>query len=332
MRSRLRWINACVITLLVLVCTWLLYTRGAEIFTGYSQPHRLPLLPFVLLALAVLLASGWHRTLIPPPGGTKLADGGRLLWTGAIVAFWVLSLPLWHQLGARVTGEGISYYVYLRSAVFDGDLDFTNEYEVFNLDDADPRLLSPTPTGVPRNVHAVGPAVVWSPFLAVGRVLQGLSSGSIELTPFGTERPTREALDQETFGRGYAHVFVAAAPIGSIALLGLASVLWYREIARLLPPRDAAVGVVAAIVAGPLLWYTFFEPSMSHAPTAACLVFAMVAAGLGPVPVGWTGPAGRSDGWTAGDAALAVHSLGRRADGASVVSGRPARPSRSGCG
>ena len=277
MRSRLRWINACVITLLVLVCTWLLYTRGAEIFPGYSQPHRLPLLPFVLLALAVLLASGWHRTLIPPPGGTKLADGGRLLWTGAIVAFWVLSLPLWHQLGARVTGEGISYYVYLRSAVFDGDLDFTNEYEVFNLDDADPRLLSPTPTGVSRNVHAVGPAVVWSPFLAVGRVLQGLSSESSELTPFGTERPTREALDQETFGRGYAHVFVAAAPIGSIALLGLASVLWYREIARLLPPRDAAVGVVAAIVAGPLLWYTFFEPSMSHAPTAACLVFAMVA-------------------------------------------------------
>ncbi len=230
-----------------------------------------------LNALAVLLASGWHRTLIPPPGGTKLADGGRLLWTGAIVAFWVLSLPLWHQLGARVTGEGISYYVYLRSAVFDGDLDFTNEYEAFNLDDANPRLLSPTPTGVSRNVHAVGPAVVWSPFLAVGRVLQGLSSGSIELTPFGTERPTREALDQETFGRGYAHVFVAAAPIGSITLLGLASVLWYREVARLLPPRDAAVGVVAAIVAGPLLWYTFFEPSMSHAPTAACLVFAMVA-------------------------------------------------------
>ena len=104
-----------------------------------------------------------------------------------------------------------------------------------------------------------------------------LRTGSTELTPFGTERRTREARDQETFGRGYAHVFVAAAPIGSIALLGLASVLWYREIARLLPPRDAAVGVVAAIVAGPLLWYTFFEPSMSHAPTAACLVFAMVA-------------------------------------------------------
>ena len=215
--------------------------------------------------------------LTPHPGRAKPVVGDRLLWTGAIVAFWVLGVPLWHQLGTRVTGEGIAYYVYLRSAVFDGDLDFTNEYETFNLDDVDPRLLTPTPTGVPRNVHAVGPAVVWSPFLAVGHMLQSLSSGSTELTPFGTERRTREARDQEIFGRGYAHVFVAAAPIGSIALLALASVLWFREIARLVPPRDAAVGVVAAIVAGPLLWYTFFEPSMSHAPTAACVVFAVVA-------------------------------------------------------
>ena len=277
MPTKLRWINVCVITLLVVACTWLLFTRGEEVFPGHTQPHRLPLLPFVLLAATVMVASGWYRRVVPEGGRAAPLAGVRLRWTGAIVAFWVLSVPLWHQLGMRVSGEGIAYYVYLRSAVFDGDLDFTNEYEAFNLDDVDPRLLTPTPTGVPRNVHAVGPAVVWSPFLAVGRVLEALSSDSTELTSFGTARPTREARDEETFGRGYAHVFVAAAPIGSIGLLGLASVLWYREIARSLPPRDAAIGVVTAIVAGPLLWYTFFEPSMSHATTAACLVFAVVA-------------------------------------------------------
>lgn len=160
MPTNLRWVHVCIISLLVLVCVWLLFTRGEEVFPGHTQPYRLPLLPFVLLAIAVLFAAGWHRRLMPHLRGVRPTDGARLLWTGAIVAFWVLSLPLWHQLGARVNGEGIAYYVYLRSAVFDGDLDFSNEYEAFNLDDDDPELLSPTPTGLPRNAHAVGPAVV----------------------------------------------------------------------------------------------------------------------------------------------------------------------------
>lgn len=276
MPTNLRWVHVCIISLLVLVCVWLLFTRGEEVFPGHTQPYRLPLLPFVLLAIAVLFAAGWHRRLMPHLRGVRPTDGARLLWTGAIVAFWVLSLPLWHQLGARVNGEGIAYYVYLRSAVFDGDLDFSNEYEAFNLDDDDPELLSPTPTGLPRNAHAVGPAVVWSPFLLAGHAVQSLRGDSTELTPFGAERRKREAVDQDALGLGYSYPFVTAAAFGSLFLIGLASLLWYREIARTLAPSDAAVGVVGAIVAGPLLWYAFFEPSMSHATTAACLVFAMV--------------------------------------------------------
>ena len=58
MPTTLRWINVCVITLLVVVCTWLLFTRGEEVFPGHTHPQRLPLLPFVLLASAAMIASG----------------------------------------------------------------------------------------------------------------------------------------------------------------------------------------------------------------------------------------------------------------------------------
>ena len=270
---KLRWINAWVIVLLSVACMWLLFTRGEAVYPGYTEPFALPLAPFIFLAAAILIASGWHRRRTP---NTDAATRQR--WIGAIVAFWILSLPVWHQVGARVSGEGIAYYVYLRSAVFDRDLDFSNEYEAFNLDDIDPRLINNlTPTGVPRNVHSVGPAVVWAPFLAVGQALESLGTNPTEMTPFGVERRTRTALNRDTLGPGYSHPSVAAVGFGSIVLLGLASVLWYREIAQTLAPRDAAVGVIGVIIAGPLLWYTFFEPSMSHAPTAACLVFAMVA-------------------------------------------------------
>lgn len=277
MPTNLRWLHACIISLLVVTCTWLLLTRGEEVFPGHTQPYRLPLLPFFLLAAAVLIASGWHRRLMPRSSRATGTDRGYALWAGAIVAFWVLGLPLWHQLGARVTGEGIAYYVYLRSAVFDGDLDFSNEYEAFNLDDDDPTLLYPTRTGLPRNAHAVGPAVVWSPFLLAARAVQSLRSDSDEAAPFETRRRKREALDQDALGRGYAYPFVSAAALGSLFLIGLASLLWYREMARTMSPQEAAIGAVGVIAAGPLLWYSFFEPSMSHAPTAACLVFAMVA-------------------------------------------------------
>ncbi len=35
------------------------------------------------------------------------------------------------RYGRLIVGDGIYYYVYLRSAVLDGDLDFTNDYTVY---------------------------------------------------------------------------------------------------------------------------------------------------------------------------------------------------------
>ena len=275
----MRWITRGVIALLSVYCLWLLVTRGEEAAPGFTEPFiRVPLAPFILLAAAVLLAAGWHQGRRPDADAVPATTGSSRRWLGAIVAFWIVSVPVWHEVGGRVSGEGMAYYVYLRSAVFDGDLDFSNEYEAYNLDDVDPRLVNnPTPTGVPRNVHAVGPAVVWVPFLAIGQALEGLGTAPRDVTAFDSTRRPRDALIGETYGPGYSYSTVTATAFGSIVLLGLASVLWYREMARTLAPRDAAVGVIGVIVAGPLLWYTFFEPSMSHAPTAACLVFAMVA-------------------------------------------------------
>ena len=212
----------------------------------------------------------------------------------------------------------------------------------------DPRLINNlTPTGVPRNVHSVGPAVVWAPFPAVGQALESLGTNPTEMTPFGVERRTRTALNRDTLGPGYSHPSVAAVGFGSIVLLGLASVLWYREIAQTLAPREAAVGVIGVIIAGPLLWYTFFEPSMSHAPTAACLAgffygvvdghFMLDSYGLNPtvnvgaddrryVGAGWGSPERRSAGgfrWVIGTSGDVWLPLGYMRDHHLTVSGWP---------
>ncbi|KAB2854351.1 MAG: hypothetical protein F9K46_17070, partial [Anaerolineae bacterium] len=47
-----------------------------------------------------------------------------------VSAVFVASLLLLQSF--QITGDGLSYYAYLRSLVFDRDLDFTNEFTDYN--------------------------------------------------------------------------------------------------------------------------------------------------------------------------------------------------------
>src|SRR5262249_18478689 len=67
--------------------------------------------------------------------------------------------------------DEIEYFAYLRSVVFDHDLDFTNEYQWFV--DRDPKeyesfartfLIPKTPAARPPNNAPIGSAALWAPF------------------------------------------------------------------------------------------------------------------------------------------------------------------------
>jgi len=74
-----------------------------------------------------------------------------------------------------IRGDGVGYYAYLRSLVFDRDLNFKNEYSYFEpafSEDTKPVTTTwakgdVTRTGMVPNTFPVGPALLWSPFYLV---------------------------------------------------------------------------------------------------------------------------------------------------------------------
>jgi hypothetical protein len=150
-------------------------------------------------------------------------------------------------------GDFRSYYVFLRSAAFDHDLDFTNEYETW-------RLPMPilTPTGHRRNIQTVGPALLWSPFFGMAHVYVLLDRwvGAARWAPDGNSAP-----------------YLRSALAGTVTAVVIASWLLVSVLRRRLPPRLAVVAAVAAITTSPLLIYAFAEPGQAHGPafSLACL-------------------------------------------------------------
>ena len=185
----------------------------------------------------------------------------------ALLALFLVTLPL---VTPRIRGaDEIEYFSYLRSAVFDGDLEFGNEYRHFY--ERDPEGLAgfrqtflerrEPDTGRHINFAPLGSALLWSPFylLAHAGVLLARAAGAAV------------AAD------GYSLPYVAAVCYGS-ALLGWLGLLLIHDALRRhgAVPEPAASWSVAALWLGtPLLYYTTLAPGFSHA--ASVFAVALVA-------------------------------------------------------
>jgi hypothetical protein len=187
-----------------------------------------------LVALAVLLVAGWT-------------------WRPALL-LWLLLLPTlaqFHLAGGRINGDGVMYYVQVRSLWKDFDLDFTNEYTHYELIQR-PDLAVTTKTGLRRSIFSVGPAVVWTPFFALGEVVA---------------RAQRLAgVDADLSGYGPAHR--NAVTLGSL-LYGFAAVLLIHALLRRhFTASTALAGTLLVWGTTFLHWYMVQQPTMSHAPSA----------------------------------------------------------------
>jgi len=201
--------------------------------------------------VASLLAAGAGAALLAgraarPPGGRP--PGAHVM----LVLLLLVAAVQLHTAGGRLGGDGVSYYVYVRSLMKDHDLDFTDEYTHYELiDRVDIKV--PTRTGLRRSIFAVGPGLVWIPFFLAGE---------------GVAR-VEAALGRDVDLSGYGPEHVNAVALGSLLYGFLAVVLIHSVLRRHFPADTALLGALLVWWATFLQWYMVHQPAMSHAASAA---------------------------------------------------------------
>ena len=156
--------------------------------------------------------------------------------------------------GRVVLGDALHHYVQLRSAVFDRDLKFTNEYlRIYGpgagQDSETEWIVKTNATGHIRNLMPVGPAVLWSPLFLLA------TAGVWIANLFGAGYP----LD------GYGRLFQATAGFSGVIAAGLGAWFAYLAAASLTSRRAAIWATLAIWLASSAVYYSVVSPTYSHA-------------------------------------------------------------------
>lgn len=186
----------------------------------------------------------WSRPLAAPRPALRR---GTLL-----LLFLLLPTLVQFQLaGGRVNGDGIMYYVYVRSLMKDGDVDLTNEYTHYGLITRGD-IAVPTRTGLRRSIFSIGPALVGAPWFALGEGLaraHAATGAEVDLSGYGPHHRNAVALGNLLYG--------------FLALFLMRSTLERHFRSR------TALGAVFLVWGTTFLhWYLVQQPTMSHAPSA----------------------------------------------------------------
>lgn len=182
------------------------------------------------------------------PGRTIVAVGALM----AVTYAWAL-VAFAKPDGRVVMGDAVHYYVYVRSAVFDGDLYFRNDYvRLYGLTGQEPGtewVYEPTATGHTRNMMSIGPPIVWAPlFLTVTAAAKAVAAVGVAAPPDG-------------FGR----IFQASAGFSGIAAATSGAWITFMLCARFFTRRVAIWSTLTVWLSTSALYYTLVSPTYSHA-------------------------------------------------------------------
>lgn len=173
-----------------------------------------------------------------------LALVGVMLAAGYLAG--VFAFPASH--GRIVNGDAIQYFAYLRSAVFDRDLDFSNDYRLLYGEAGASRnvwLTTRTPTGRPPNLMSVGPAILWAPFYLSAVALLRVT-GHDALT-------------------GAEPLLQASVGLAGVVYATIGSCLIFLASARLFGRTAAFWATLVVWLAGSAVYYSLVSPTYSHA-------------------------------------------------------------------
>jgi hypothetical protein len=128
---------------------------------------------------------------------------------------FVLTLPL---INPWVRGDGVGYYAYIRSLLFEHKLDFATDWRHENLSFTMGRVhadgtIDPfqyTVTGRLDNHFAVGPSILWTPFVApVHLAMLTLRSFGVRVRPDGFSKPYIVAMALATVLYGFLGLYLS---------------------------------------------------------------------------------------------------------------------------
>lgn len=240
-----RMIASIVCAVLAFDLVLIVVTGGLSILTPALKPSpaafalREAILALALIARLRLFASRDLRL-----------SAGRLMLMLAIFP----SLFHLHFIGRRITGDGVYYYVYTRSLIRDGDVDFGNEYEHYDLLKRGDFSM-PTNTGHRRSIYSVGPGLLWTPFFL------GADGLAWALNATGLEVNTS----------GYGPLHINAVALGSFTYGIVALFVIHAFLRRHFGDRLAGATVLLLWWASFFQWYLAEQPLTSH-PASVLLI------------------------------------------------------------
>jgi hypothetical protein len=183
-------------------------------------------------------------------------------WPGRVIAVLGLLFAITYgaslvvlakPTGRVVMGDAVHYYVYLRSAVFDGDLDFENEYvRIYQLRGGEfgtEWVYEPTATGHTRNLMSIGPALAWAPLYLVVTAVTWLL----------------HAVGVGAAGDGYGRLFEGSAGVSGAMAATIGAYLAYRAAAQLTSARAAIWATLIMWLGSSAIYYSLISPTYSHA-------------------------------------------------------------------
>jgi len=178
-------------------------------------------------------------------------------YEAVLTLLFVLTLPLSNPW---IRGDGVGYYAWARSILIEHRPDFTQDWLAANESFRMGRVGTNghltadqyTPTGHIDNHFAVGPAILWSPFLVAahaGVLLYDHAGGRVPADGFS--RPYRVAMAFGTAFYGFLGVLIS-----------------FRLGRRWVSERWAFLASLGIWFGSSLPVYMYFNPSWSHAPSA----------------------------------------------------------------
>jgi hypothetical protein len=172
----------------------------------------------------------------------------------SLLVIFVLTLPL---VNPWIHGDGVGYYAYARAPLIEHSLDFTHDYQFANDSfresrcdqNGQPKPEFRTATGYLENHFAIGPAILWAPFLLSAHtgVLLARALGST-IAANGFSWPYRYTMAFATALYGFLGLFLS-----------------YRLARKYGGTLWSFVAALAIWWATSLPVYMYFNPSWSHA-------------------------------------------------------------------
>ncbi|MBU0761971.1 MAG: glycosyltransferase family 39 protein [Candidatus Altiarchaeota archaeon] len=165
----------------------------------------------------------------------------------ALTMVFIIFFNLFHVRGVR--GDGQHYYAVTRSLMVDGDLNFTNEYTYLGSRRMGPTIdpRQTTVTGLPRSPYPLGLSLIWIPFFLAANLWEQ-SLGAV--------------------ADGYAQSYYSSVTTATVIFSYSTLLIIYFFLRRILNSKVALASTVTTFICTSLFYYTYHDPSMTHAYSA----------------------------------------------------------------